>query len=192
MTESIDLLESMFAKTHRLMLETTADELDNVTPCPEFTVRDLFNHMCAWIRVFDGAVNERPLDFDPTTFTLESEWETPFSVSAKSIVSGLRERGVDRPMTMTTDPMPGSFIFDMLMMEYIGHGLDISAATKRTHTFSEAEAKAALDAAARILQPQYRGNADGMFHTIVEVPSDASAVDRFIGFLGRDPSWRAE
>jgi uncharacterized protein (TIGR03086 family) len=189
--KEIDVLESMFAEAQRLIVEVKPEQLGNATPCPMFAIRDLLNHMCAWIRVFDGSVNERVLDFDPMTFSLDSDWAESFAASAKGIIGGLRANGFDRPMTMTSDPMPGSFIFDMLTMEYIGHGLDLSAATKHAHAFTDEQAEAALAAATRIIQPQYRGTDEGLFHPAVEVSPTAPAVDRFVGFLGRNPHWTA-
>ena len=50
------------------------------------------------------------------------------------------------------------------------------------------EAAVGLAAAEAIIEPQYRGH--GMFGDIVEVGADAGAMDRFVAFIGRDPSWQ--
>jgi uncharacterized protein (TIGR03086 family) len=189
MTEGIDLVEEMLTETNRLIAEVRTDQLDDPTPCTEYNVRALLDHVSTWIQVFDRAVNERPLDFDPATFMLPSGWAEVFATAASAVVAGLRARGYDRAMTMTADPIPGSMVFDMLTMEYIGHGLDLARATSQSHRFTESQAMAALAAAARLIQPEYRGMSPGQFHPIVDVEPGASTCDRYYGFIGRDPAW---
>jgi hypothetical protein len=52
--------------------------------------------------------------------------------------------------------------------------------------YSELEAQAALDAARGMLMPAYRGPGK-TFGYEVEVGADASAVDRLVAFIGRNP-----
>jgi uncharacterized protein (TIGR03086 family) len=190
MKDSIDLLTEMLAEAHTLIEGVSPDQLDDPTPCSDFDVRGLLNHMTSWVTVFDGTVNERPLDFDPEAFSLTSGWADQFAVASRGITTGLREKGVDRPMVMTTDPIPGSVVLDMLLMEYIGHGLDLAMATSQSDGFTEEQAVTARSAAERMISPEYRGHGPGQFHPVVEVGADASEVERYVGFIGRDPAWK--
>ncbi|MGI9616073.1 MAG: TIGR03086 family metal-binding protein [Acidimicrobiales bacterium] len=193
-TERIDALESMLAKTLELMTSISPDAEQRPTPCADFSVADLLQHLAVWVRVFDGAVNDRELLFDPfveqgASGTTIEDHAAVFAAAAESIVAGLRGRGVDSPMTMTADPLPGAMVMAMLLMEYVGHGWDLATATGSDIPFSDREASIALDAARSIIQPEYRGT--GMFDDEVVVGEDAPAIDRFVGFLGRTPAWAA-
>ena len=159
------------------------DQLELPTPCDDFNVGDVLSHVAVWVQVFDGAVNDRELDFDPMTASVDAGWGDVLNRAGASIVAGLRERGIDREMVMTANPMPGEFILNMLLMEYVGHGWDLAWALGIAPPHTDAEAEIALAAAQAIIQPQYRGT--GMFDEIVEASADASAHDRFAGFLGR-------
>jgi hypothetical protein len=53
--------------------------------------------------------------------------------------------------------------------------------------YSEAEAQEVLRRAEGTLPAQYRGG-DMPFGEIVPVPDDAPAIDRLVGFMGRDPA----
>ena len=191
-TEQIDALESMLAKTLAVMNSIQAEHQQRPTPCADYSVGDLLQHLAVWVQVFDGAVNDRELAFDPfaeqaaTGSTIEDHADV-FASAAESIVTGLRERGFDRPMIMTADPVPGVMVMAMLLMEYVGHGWDLATATGTEVPFSDRESGIALDAARAIIQPEYRGT--GMFGDEVEVSQDAPAIDRFVAFLGRSPSW---
>lgn len=189
MTDRIEILSDMLTETRRLIDGVGGPHLCLPTPCEDFDVAALLDHMCTWIAVFDATANDRPATVDPNTFHLESGWSEHFGSAAGGVVSGLRNRGVEREMVMTTDPIPGSMVLDMLTMEYIGHGIDLAKATGQQHRFTDEQAQAALAASQRMIQPPYRGTEPGRFHPIVDVPDDASTVDRFIAFLGRDPAW---
>ena len=40
-----------------------------------------------------------------------------------------------------------------------------------------------------MVKPEYRGPDTGFFDAEVNVGSDAPAIDRLLGFAGRDPAW---
>ncbi len=187
MATQIEHLESMMNKTAKLMNDIVPDQLADPTPCQDFDVRALLEHLATWVQVFDSAVNETALPFDPSDHHIDQDWAQILKVAAARIVSGLAERGTDRAMTMTSDPIPGSFVLNMMLMEYIGHGWDLARATETASPFSEAEATVALDAAQTIIQPEYRGT--GMFDHPVPTSENRDPTSAFVAFIGRDPEW---
>jgi uncharacterized protein (TIGR03086 family) len=189
MTDRIQLLEEMLTEAHRLIGGVSPDQLTKPTPCADFDVAALLDHMTTWITVFDRTANQERLDFDPEHFHLESGWAEHFAKAAEGVISGLRSGGVERPMVMTADPIPGFIVLDMLSMEYIGHGIDLARATGQHNSFTDEQARLALEASQRLIQPEYRGTGPDQFHPIVETAADADNIDRFVAFLGRDPKW---
>jgi len=187
MTTQIEHLESMMNKTAQLMIDIDRDQLADPTPCRDFDVRALLEHLATWVQVFDSAVNETALPFDPSDHRIDEGWAQILQAAAARIVSGLSERGIDRPMAMTSDPIPGSFVLNMMLMEYIGHGWDLARATGTVSPFSDAEATVALNAAQTIIQPEHRGTA--MFDHPVPVNEDSDPTKAFVAFTGRDPHW---
>lgn len=189
MNEQLTQLDSMLSKTAALIAGVGSEKYSLATPCGEFDVEALLEHMAVWIQVFDSAVNDRPLGFDPNSVRVGDAGAEVFARSATSIIDGLAERGSDRPMTMTTDPIPGVLVLNMLLMEYIGHGWDLCRATGSAVPYSDDEAVVALAAAEAIIEDQYRGT--GMFDQKVDVGLQATPVEKLMGFLGRDPHWAA-
>lgn len=109
-----------------------------------------------------------------------------FRSSAAEIVSGWRTYGVDRTVGIMRGEMPGQNVLAMTITEYLAHGWDLATATNQSILFTDTECAQALSLIEDMLPPQYRG--DGQpFGEVVSVPDDASAVDRFVAFLGRDP-----
>ncbi len=177
------------------MLQTMADQLAALdpahgalpTPCAEMTVEDLAEHLAVWIQVFAAAVNDTGVDGDPADHRVGEDRAAVFAKAAAETLDGLRRNGVDRMMTMTSDPIPGELVLNMLLMEYVGHGWDLAQATGTPVPYDAEQAEVALAAAQAIIQPEYRG--PHLFDAEVDPGPDATAIDRFVGFLGRDPQW---
>lgn len=191
MTERIEILDGMLAKIASTMAGVRADQLDLPTPCPDFDVRVLLDHLVTWLRVFDGAINERVLDWDPNAGQTYDDWTERFTAAGESALGGLRAQGFDRPMTMTTDPMPGHVVLEMMLMEYVGHGWDLAVASNQLSPFSDDEVEVAMTSATGLIQSEHRGS-QSYFDHIVEVSDAAGPTERFVAFLGRDPSWAKE
>ncbi len=179
----IDVLESVLAKDEALIAAVRPDQLGAPTPCPDYEVRDLLNHIVGWLQVFDASANERSYSGDPAAYVSDDPL-TDFRTSATSLVAGWRSGGVDRTVQMTGGDLPAQMVLSMALMEYLAHGSDLAAATGQTVPFSDAELAVGLERAQVTLPDQYRG--DGKpFGKIIDVPESAPVLDRFRGFLGR-------
>lgn len=191
MTDRIEILDGMLIKTASTMAGVRADQLDLPTPCPDFDVRALLDHLVTWLRVFDGAINDRALDWDPHAGQTYDDWTKKFKAAGESALGGLRAQGFDRAMTMTADPIPGHVVLGMMLMEYVGHGWDLAVATNQLSPFTDEEVEVAMTSATGLVQSEHRGS-ESYFDQIVEVSDAADPTERFVAFLGRDPSWAEE
>ena len=189
MSAAIDLLDRMIDRTADLIDATGSEQLEGPTPCTRFSVGELLDHLVGWAHVFEAATNELDVSRDPTTYEVDSNRADAFGRAGHAAVAGLREGGVDRDMVMTTNPIPGTMVLDMMTMEYPGHGWDLAVATGQAYPFTDEEVEAAHRAAERMIQPPFRGLEEGQFRPVVDTPAGAPPVARYVAFLGRDPSW---
>lgn len=187
MDDTLTTLGSMLNRTAALIAAVQPTDLARPTPCTDFDVEHLLEHMTTWVQVFDATVHDRPLPFDPSSHTVGADYARVFTTAADGILEGLWASGWDRMMTMTGSPLPGELVLNMLLMEYVGHGWDLARAIGAPVPFTDDEARVALVAAQAIIAPEYRGT--GMFDAEVPVPADAPAMDRAMAFVGRDPAW---
>lgn len=183
----IDLLSAILTKTGDLIAGVTSDQLDRPTPCPDYDVAGLVDHLVGWVQVFAAGADERRYEGDPTTFRAGDDPAGQFRAAAETMVAGWRRHGLDRKVTLTGEPQPAELALNMTLMEYLTHGWDLATATGQPVPYTEDEAAEVLARAERTLPPQYRG-AGMPFGDIVPVPGDAAAVDRLMGFMGRSPS----
>ncbi|KQX62868.1 TIGR03086 family metal-binding protein [Angustibacter sp. Root456] len=175
MADDVALLESVLTKTEALISEVGPEQQLLRTPCPDLDVRHLVDHLVGWARECARRVTGQESSEDPNAYRSDDP-AREFEQAAARLVSGLRE--TDQPA------MPPG----MLLMEFITHGWDLATATGEPVTYSDAEADTALATGRTMLRPDYRGDS---FGPEVDPPDDATAVERLVAFLGRDPGWHA-
>jgi uncharacterized protein (TIGR03086 family) len=179
-------LDDVLHTTGAIVAGVKPDQYGLPTPCPDYDVGTLLNHIVGWVGVFaDGASQTNPKN-DPATYEVGPDPAAEFDASAQRLVAAFRDGAADRDIDLGNGPSPGSMIFGVILMEYIGHGWDLAQATGQPAQFSQESIAAAKAAAMSSLKPEYRGP-DKSFGDIVEVPDDAPPLDELIGLLGRDP-----
>jgi uncharacterized protein (TIGR03086 family) len=178
------LLEGILTKTGNLLEGVGDDQWSKPTPCPDYDVDALVNHIVGWVQVFEAGSNERAFEGDPTAYRHGEDPADDFRAAATSLVAGWREHGVDREVHVSSGKSPGSMVFNMTLMEYLTHGWDLATATGQPIPFTDEEGALVLEKAEQTLPNEYRGDA---FGAIVEVDDDAPGVDRLVAFMGRDP-----
>ncbi|MDT5411144.1 MAG: hypothetical protein QOG14_3364 [Mycobacterium sp.] len=188
-TADTALLEDVLGDTETVIRGTRPDQYGLPTPCPEYDVGTLVNHLVGWLRVFAaGAAGETP-DEDPYAYKTGEHPADVFHDAAQRAVEAFRNGAADKSINLGHGDSPGSMIFGMMLMEYIGHGWDLATATGQPASYSDKAVAAAQAAGASTLKPEYRG-AGQTFGDAVSVGASATPLERLIGFLGRDPRWR--
>jgi len=180
------LLTGILAKTGDIIAAVGDDQWELPTPCTEFDVRALTNHITGWIQVFDAGCHGRTFEGDASAYQFGSDPAEEFRASARSLTAGWQEYGLDRPARIMSGEMPGEMVFNMTVMEYLVHGWDLAVATGWEIPFTEDESSDTLARAQRTLPPEYRGP-NMAFGEIVTVDTDASTTTRLAAFLGRQP-----
>jgi uncharacterized protein (TIGR03086 family) len=157
---------------------------DAPTPCEGWTVRDVVVHAITSERDFltrqGFDVGEAPDPADPA-----AAWRAHAATVASILArDGVAEREYDGYFGRTTI---AATMADFYGWDLVVHGSDIARATGQDWSVDEAEA-AVLHATA-----DGWGDAlysEGVCADAVPVPEDASATDRLLARLGRDPGWR--
>jgi uncharacterized protein (TIGR03086 family) len=181
------LLAGVLDKTGDVIAGVGTDQGALPTPCEEFDVNTLVDHIVGWIQVFDAGSNGRAFEGDATTYRCGTHPEAEFRAAAGGVVAGWETHGLDRQVRIVSGESPGQMVFNMTLMEYLAHGWDLATATGQRPPYTEDEATEILARAEGTLPPQYRG--EGMpFGPPVPIDAGAPALDRFVAFMGRRPS----
>ena len=166
------------------ILDAADGRWDAPTPCDGWTVRDVAEHAITTERAF-AATHDLDVGPTPDLGDLREAWRSHVAAVAEVLDrDGVAEREYDGYFGRTTiaDTMADFYGWDLVL-----HGSDIARATGQEWSVTEEEA-AALHATA-----DGWGDAlysEGVCAPAVPVPDDASATDRLLARLGRDPQWR--
>ncbi|WP_406447444.1 TIGR03086 family metal-binding protein [Streptomyces sp. NBC_00876] len=188
---NVDLLSSVLAKTGDVVEGVRTDQLGLPTPCDTYDVEALVNHIVGWLQVFEAGRHDRSYEGDAKDYRCGADPAGEFRSAAAGLVAGWEEHGFDGQVGVTGGKMPAEQVFSMTVIEFLTHGWDLAVATGQPVPFTEQEAEEVLARAEATLPPKFRG--EGMpFAPIVPVAEGASAVDRMVAFMGREPGARPE
>ncbi len=174
---SADLLD-LYQRASRWTAEkvAAADDLDAETPCPEWRVRDLMNHMLDTQGYFAGAARGEevspPAPTPPSLLT--DDPSADFERAANEVVDAYSQEGVIEK----TGPALGIAFSDQLL-----HGWDLARATKQDATMPEGLAQAAYDHIHGRFTDEQR---QGVFAPEIPVGDDATPQQRLLAYTGRD------
>ena len=179
-------LETVLSKTAAVVDGVKPDQGSLPTPCQEYTVDRLVHHIVSWVKVFANAGAGDPQPKDPESVTV-ADPAAEFRAAAAKAVAGYAELPDDAPVSLSSGSMPAAASVAMMTGEYLAHGWDLAKATGQPIAYTDAEAEVARTGLAPLLSPEYRG-AGMPFGDVVEVPDDASGLEKFLGFSGRRPN----
>ena len=155
-----------------------ARDLEAATPCPEWRVRDLLNHVLDTQRYFAGAARGEkasPPASDPPSL-LTDDPSADFARATAEVADAYAEDGV----VEQTGPALGIAFSDLLL-----HGWDLARATHQDATMPDGLAQAAYDCIhGRLTDEQRKGG----FGPEIPARDDATPQERLLAYTGRDPS----
>ena len=186
--DPIRMLERAIAQMGVLVAGIRPEQAGLSTPCPEFDVRALVNHVVYDLRTFKAmlAGEQRA---SPDVDLIGDDWSAAYRSAADSLLDGWHSRGLAGTLQLQIGEVPPSWAASQHLADVAVHAWDIARATGQSAQLDPELAQTALDWARGALKPQFRG--PGMaFGTEVAVPEDAPINDRLVGFFGRDPAWK--
>jgi uncharacterized protein (TIGR03086 family) len=174
----------------RVVSGVTPEQLDGPTPCTDWDVRALMNHLILWTsyslerRAHGESVPEELMSTD---FAAAPDFAAAYRAQLDRALAAWADPAAwDRKLDVMGTPMASADVAAMNLMDMVLHAWDLAVATGQAYTLPDASAEAvarAVEANAGLFR-QYQG-----FAAPVAVPQDASALDRALAASGRDPRW---
>ncbi|MGY1590779.1 TIGR03086 family metal-binding protein [Geodermatophilus sp. SYSU D00708] len=176
--------------TGQLVAAVTPDQWDAPTPCTDWTVRRLVNHLVGGNRLVVRVLRGEPLpplDQLGRRASVDQLGEDPAAShrdSADQLLAALREPGVlERAHTLPAGTLPGPALVRLRTVETLVHGWDLARATGRPAPFPDELAERELAFSRDLLGRLPEGRQP--FAPPRPVAEDAPAIDRLAALLGR-------
>lgn len=170
-------------------------QLASPTPCPEYTVGDLLDHLNGLALAFtdaatktvpEGGTQAPPVD----AAHLEPDWRTRIPQRLAALAEAWRDPAAWEGMTQAGSvDMPGEIAGLVALDEVIVHGWDIARASGRPYDADPDQVEACMQTMGPRPGEDRPVGPDVAFGRPVAVPADARPIDRLVAVLGRDPSW---
>jgi uncharacterized protein (TIGR03086 family) len=185
-------LDTALDGTGQLVGAVTAEQWDLPTPCADWTVRQLVNHLVGGNRLFIRVLRGEPLPPPDQLGRRGSEDQlgndpaTAFRSSAHELLEAVRTPGVlERTYTVPAGTLPGPAVVHLRTVETLVHGWDLARATGQRVPFPDELAQQELTFSRDLLGRLPEGRQP--FGPSRPVADDAPAVDRLAALLGRSP-----
>lgn len=177
----IDALEQTFDHAHGVIAGVRVDQYDDKTPCAEWSVRDLLDHMVGVVAGLGSAAAGN----DPVPFELGDDPAAQFQAAAAAAMLAWRQPGLlDAIIDAGPGPMPGRVLAGINLLDTATHTWDLATATGQPATLPDDVAGAALEASRATISPEIR---PGRFAPEADAPSGGSSTAALVAFLGRTP-----
>jgi uncharacterized protein (TIGR03086 family) len=164
------------------VLHTIAeDDKSRPTPCSEFDVAKLTEHLLNSITAIGGMVGAELPERDP-----DDSVERQVVLAARPALDAWHRHGLDGSVPFGKTQMPARTACGVFSIELLVHAWDYGKAVGRDVDAPDPLSEYVLTLARDIIRPEFRGGAG--FDDPVDVPADARALDQLVAFTGRNPA----
>ncbi|MER7754266.1 TIGR03086 family metal-binding protein [Kitasatospora sp. NPDC097643] len=171
----------------KLFAEVTPEALDRPTPCTEFTLRQLLNHVvggvhrCAYMGEGGWADDVLPGIVDQA----DDAWPAALErARARVAAAWADDAKLERPTHAPWGVVPGQIALGGYVMEVVTHSWDIARTLDTGFQLDEGLSHTALAIAQAVLPAEQRGG-PVPFEAVQPVSEDADVHTRLAAFLGR-------
>lgn len=186
----IAALDEVGTEFGRLVDGTAAEQLGDTTPCTEFSVRDLINHVAAGANMFaaafeSGSISDEELGRLMGGDILGDDPSGTYQAAKERVMASIRVPGaMEGTATFPWGEMPRGAALGIAVFDVAVHGWDLAQATGQTLELSEDLAEEILALGRMMDLDQFRG---AMFAEEVIVVETAPTWDRVVAYAGRTP-----
>lgn len=182
--DPIERIDRATAVASEKVKGVSSADMSQPTPCSEFDVHALLNHMLGGLSMLTTAAQGEKATI-PDGDQVGSDPARTYDQRRAALLATVRDPGVlDRNWEMPFGPMAGQMMAGIAFMEHLTHAWDLAKATGQDTTLpSDLVAECT-----QLVTPM-----DAMLRTpgvcgpAVTVGDTASAQDKLIAFMGRNP-----
>lgn len=186
--DNVALLQRVVDQTTLLVNNVSPDQLGTPTPCAEWTIRDLINHITGGATMFaisaeQGSVPDDVLARLMGGDNLGEDPQGAWAAASKRASDAFEQPGVlDKLVTLPFGEMPAEVALNIAVFDVATHATDLARASGQTITDTDL-LETALAMGRQMIGPELRQ--PGIFDPEQPISDDAPVGDRLLAFAGR-------
>jgi uncharacterized protein (TIGR03086 family) len=184
----VEMYERALNQTGEVVRNTSGDQLGDSTPCTEWDVRALLNHVIAGCVTFAAGGSGERVEMTSDTDHLGQDHVDAYERAAKSALEAFSAPGaLERNFALPWGDTPGSAALGIALADATVHGWDLAKATGQPATIDDDIAESLYQMVTQMLAPKGSFPRQTAFKEPVVVGEDASSTDKLLAYLGRRP-----
>jgi uncharacterized protein (TIGR03086 family) len=193
--DSVEACQRAVDQAQAMIASVRPEQLSAATPCPDWQVRELIDHMIGVCSTF-GAALAAAAGADPASASGSAPGErdragddpaAAYAAAAAAMMEQWRAPGaLERTVRLPLGEAPAARVAGILVGDQILHTWDLAKALGRPYRLDEDLSAATLEMMQTILKPEFRGPGKA-FGAEIPCPADAPVQARLLAFSGRQP-----
>jgi uncharacterized protein (TIGR03086 family) len=180
-TDELQSAEATLAVLQHVLHGIAKDDQSKQTPCREFDVASLTDHLMNSITSIGGMAGAEFGERDRSESV-----EEQIIRAARPALDAWHKRGLEGTVPFGSNEAPAKMMAGILSLEFLVHAWDYASATGREVNAPDSLSDYVLELAHNIITPQGRTTVG--FDDPIDVPADARSLERLIAYTGRKPS----
>lgn len=170
-------------------------QLGGPTPCPNYSLGDLVEHVDGLALAFTAAATKDTAEMGSKgpsgdASRLAADWRSRIPENLAALAEAWRDPAAWTGMTRAGGvDLPGEVAGLVALDELVLHAWDIARASGQAYDPDREALEAVHGFVAEFSGPGQESQREGLFGPVVDVADDAPLLDRVVGLAGRDPGW---
>jgi len=179
--DELESAEEAFAVLSHVLHGIADDDLNKQTPCREFDIAGLTDHLMNSIAVLGGAAGAQIPERDRSDSV-----ERQVVLAGRPALDAWKRRGLDGTVPFGDNEAPARVMAGILSLEFLVHAWDYAAAVGREVNAPDSLTDYVMGLARNVITPEGRARAG--FDDPIEMPDDAGSLDKLLAYTGRRPN----
>src|ERR1700756_2366206 len=180
-TDELHSAEDTLGVLQRVLHTIAADDMARQTPCTEFAVSQLTEHLLKSSTGLGGMVGAEIPERDESDSV-----ERQVVAAARPALDFWHRRGLDGTVSFGQGEMPAKGACGIFSIEFLVHAWDYAVAVGHEVNASEPLSQYVLGLAHKVIRPELRGSAG--FDDPIDAPAHPGALEQLVAFTGRNPA----
>ncbi len=176
--DHVSAAEAAWHVCHGIVVNLGPDDRERPTPCAQFTVHDLVEHLMGSVRALSA-----PVDAEIPADMVARSAEDYLAQAVEPALAAWRRRGTDGEVAFADREVPAGYPLGILTLELLVHAWDLAQATGQPLLAPENLVAFAHDRAETIITPEARG--ENRPFAAATTPSSDEPMARLAAFTGR-------
>ena len=181
-----ELLEAAAERAFPVIDGIVDDDLARLTPCTEYDVRALLDHLFQVVVNFQALAADGAVDFSEVPESVVGDWRARFREETAKLVAAWAAPGAEEG-TKGAMGFEARTVGNMVLSDLTIHAWDLARATGQEYVADESVLDE-IGPAVAAMAPQ--GREAKVYGEPYPVPEGAGPLERMLALTGRDPGWR--